>query len=283
MNSTANVTGGNITSSPALPPQSPPLPPSPDTVAPPANIAYESVISLRQLNIAVVAVLILLVILVLILSFIKARATWQHQRAATHDPDPQSLQPVGTRGLLMDGRNLRSGVPDHIIKTLGKSFNYVEPGDDPEAGNGPAPLAEMGEAERGKEERGEMEWGKAELWGRAGGAAAEGQLGRKGRAEGVRGPARGGERGGRRGTTSGSALCVWGNTRLVTSSDSCTHAITSSTRTALTRGSRPTLPALFAEPPSFRTACWRRATFRSSKGCMEVPQPVAKTVIYPRL
>ncbi|CAI5478448.1 unnamed protein product [Closterium sp. Yama58-4] len=34
----------------------------------------------------------------------------------------------------MDGRNLRSGVPDHIIKTLGKSFTYVEPGDDLEAG-----------------------------------------------------------------------------------------------------------------------------------------------------
>ncbi|CAI7906651.1 unnamed protein product [Closterium sp. NIES-53] len=134
----ANVTSvSNITSSPAPPPQSPPLPPpppSPDNATSPATIAYESVISLRQLNIAVVAVLILLVILVLILSFVKARATWQHQRAATQDPDPQALQPVGNRGLLMDGRNMRSGVPDHIIKTLGKSFTYVEPGDDLEAG-----------------------------------------------------------------------------------------------------------------------------------------------------
>ncbi|GJP40451.1 hypothetical protein CLOM_g133 [Closterium sp. NIES-68] len=283
MNSTANVTGGNITSSPALPPQSPPLPPSPDTVAPPANIAYESVISLRQLNIAVVAVLILLVILVLILSFIKARATWQHQRAATHDPDPQSLQPVGTRGLLMDGRNLRSGVPDHIIKTLGKSFNYVEPGDDPEAGNGPSAAGGNGGSGEGEGGTGGDGVGEGGALGASGRSSSRRSTGAEGASGGSEGAGAGGERGGRRGTTSGSALCVWGNTRLVTSSDSCTHAITSSTRTALTRGSRPTLPALFAEPPSFRTACWRRATFRSSKGCMEVPQPVAKTVIYPRL
>ncbi|GJP76814.1 hypothetical protein CLOP_g7272 [Closterium sp. NIES-67] len=195
MNSTANVTGGNITSSPALPPQSPPLPPSPDTVAPPANIAYESVISLRQLNIAVVAVLILLVILVLILSFIKARATWQHQRAATHDPDPQSLQPVGTRGLLMDGRNLRSGVPDHIIKTLGKSFNYVEPGDDPEAGNGPSAAGGNGGSGEGEGGTGGDGVGEGGALGASGRSSSRRSTGAEGASGGSEGAGAGGRAG----------------------------------------------------------------------------------------
>ncbi|CAI5974542.1 unnamed protein product [Closterium sp. NIES-65] len=191
----------NVTSSPAPPPQfqpPPPSPPSPDNATSPATIAYESVISLRQLNIAVVAVLILLVILVLVLSFVKARATWQHQRAATQDPDPQALQPVGNRGLLMDGRNMRSGVPDHIIKTLGKSFTYVEPGDDLEAG-GTSALG--GDGGGGAEERGVGGGGVGE--GGALGASGRSSSRRSAAAEATGGESEGNGAGGRAGREEG--------------------------------------------------------------------------------
>ncbi|GJP57407.1 hypothetical protein CLOP_g10 [Closterium sp. NIES-67] len=88
-------------------------------------MTYASVISLHQLNIAVIAVLVLLVLLVLVLSLAKARSTWLHRRAALRQQaeSAQNLRPVGQRGLLVDRRQ-GNGVPEELIKLLGQVVAY---------------------------------------------------------------------------------------------------------------------------------------------------------------
>ncbi|CAI5514413.1 unnamed protein product [Closterium sp. Naga37s-1] len=84
-------------------------------------MTYASVISLHQLNIAVIAVLVLLVLLVLVLSIAKARSTWLHRRAVLRQQaeSAQNLRPVGQRGLLVDDRP-GNGITEELIKLLGQ-------------------------------------------------------------------------------------------------------------------------------------------------------------------
>ena len=132
----ANITHPPIPPTQTHPPPasfSPPLLPAP----PPASyypyldessLYLGSVVSLKQLNSAVIAVLVMLVLLVLVLSFAKARTTWLQRRAAT-----RRGAAGGTEGLpetQQDGavrrQNAVVSVPENLISSLGRVFEYVE-------------------------------------------------------------------------------------------------------------------------------------------------------------